>query len=200
MKNLFAFMFAAMAFVACENKASEKTTETPEAVTATTPSQEIEVLKASLEVSIIPDSLPINESAVLRADFNGDEQEDLAALIMEGEQIKGVYIVHNDSAKTTFFFDKNSPIQEFEDLNWVSSFTILEAGNTLPEAIADSIAVASTEVIADSLVVTETAISTDSVEDKSLQTAAIKLSASEEVQGGGVLFWDGEGYQWEAIK
>lgn len=134
----------------------------------------------------IPDSLVIDNDQVIFGDFNGDESEDFASIVTNLENgYKGVLIVHNSPAREHFIFGAGQEINGMKNLDWIDIF------KTIPKG----------EVIAPTLVDNETGdiIGPDKTKEFRLIGTGIYMHVNEAC-GGGILFWNGNEYNWYHLE
>lgn len=134
----------------------------------------------------LPDSLRIDDDNVIYGDFNGDEKEDFAAIVTNVKNgFQGVLIIHNNDKPEYFVFGAGKEINGMKNLEWIDIF------KTLPKG----------EVISPTLVDPETGdiLGQDKANEFRLVGNGIFMHV-DETEGGGILFWTGEKYNWYHLE
>jgi hypothetical protein len=167
------------------------TTDTTETQLATEPTTMLpfagqENFPAFVKNTHLPDSFLIDTDHVMYGDFNADQTEDFASIVTNRENgFRGVLIIHNKDKQEYFVFGAGQEINGMKNLDWIDIFTTIPKG----------------ELIAPTLVDAETG---DIIGDD--KTKAFRLLGNgifmhvDEAEGGGILFWTGDKYQWYHVE
>ncbi|MEM7513117.1 MAG: hypothetical protein AAF388_19470 [Bacteroidota bacterium] len=130
----------------------------------------------------LTDSIKLDSSMVILGDFNADTREDMSALIENKHNRKtGVIIIHNQQVPDFKIFGAGKTVNGIDDLAWIDIFQSIPNGDTITPTLVDSI---SGDIIG-----------------PNLKKAFVLLGEGifmhiDEASGGGIIFWDGEKYQW----
>jgi hypothetical protein len=139
-----------------------------------------------VDLTKVPDSLELIADKNLNGDFNGDSKTDFASIVKNKNNQKiGVLIIHNSSNQESFVFGAGKEIDNMTDLNWIEIFKVIPKG----------------EIVAPELVDEETGdlLGPDESQNFKLIGNGIYMSVTE-THGGGIIFWNGKGYQWYHIE
>jgi hypothetical protein len=131
----------------------------------------------------IPDTFLIDIDNVIYGDFNADQKEDFASIVTNLENgFQGVLIIHNKDQQE---YGAGQEINGMKNLNWIDTF------RTIPKG----------EIIAPTLVDEETGdiIGADKTKEFRLLGNGIFMHV-DEADGGGILFWTGEKYDWYHLE
>jgi hypothetical protein len=134
----------------------------------------------------LPDSFLIDFDNVIYGDFNADQKEDFASIVTNLENgFQGVLIIHNKDKQEYLVFGAGQEINGMKNLNWIDAF------RTMPKG----------EIIAPTLVHAETGdiIGGDKTKEFRLLGNGIFIHV-EEADGGGILFWTGDKYEWYHLE
>ena len=180
MRILIIITVIILGFASCKNKS----------VKTFNPNNETPVFKEELSkkstVLNVPDSLELIAEQNLIGDFNGDNETDFASLVKNKRNQKvGVIIIHISKDQESFVFGAGKEVDNMTDLNWIEIFKIIPKG----------------EIVAPDLVHEETGdiIGPDQSQNFKLIGNGIYLSVKES-HGGGIIFWNGNDYQWYHIE
>ncbi|MBJ6367501.1 hypothetical protein [Snuella sedimenti] len=139
-----------------------------------------------IDLNKIPDSLELIINKSLKGDFNGDDVVDFFSLVNNKKtNEKGVLIIHNLAFQETFIYGAGKEVHGMTNLNWIEVLEIIPKG----------------EIVAPDLVDKETGdiLGPDQTQNFKLIGNGISMSV-EESHGGGILFWNGNDYQWYHIE
>jgi hypothetical protein len=134
----------------------------------------------------LPDSFLIDVDNVIYGDFNADQKEDFASIVTNLENgFQGVLIIHNKDQQEYLVFGAGQEINGMKNLNWIDRF------RTIPKG----------EIIAPTLVDEETGdiIGDDNTKEFRLLGNGIIMHV-DEADGGGILFWTGDKYEWYHLE
>jgi hypothetical protein len=134
----------------------------------------------------LADSLLIDVDKVIYGDFNADRKDDFASTVTNRENgFQGVLIIHNKDQQEYFVFGAGEEINGMRNLDWIDTFTTIPKGELIAPTLVDS---ATGDIIGD-----------DQTKEFRLLGNGI-LMGVEEAGGGGILFWNGSGYEWYHIE
>lgn len=134
----------------------------------------------------LPDSFLIDIDHVIYGDFNADGKDDFASIVTNLENgFQGVLIIHNKDKQEYIVFGAGQDINGMKNLDWIDTF------RTMPKG----------ELIAPTLVDAETGdiIGPDSTKEFRLLGNGIFMDV-DEADGGGILFWTGDKYEWYHLE
>jgi hypothetical protein len=134
----------------------------------------------------LPDNLRIDVDNVIYGDFNADGKGDFASIVTNLENgLKGVLIIHNKEEQEYMVFGAGQEINGMRDLGWIDTF------RTMPKG----------ELIAPTMVDSETGdiIGPDMTKEFRLLGNGIFMHV-DEAEGGGILFWTGDKYEWYLLE
>lgn len=139
-----------------------------------------------VDLSKIPDTLELIANKNLKGDFNGDNKTDFASIVKNKNNQKiGVLILHNAVNNEIFVFGAGNEVSESTNLNWIEVFEVLPKG----------------EIVSPTLVDEETGDIMGQDESKNFKLIGNGIYMSvEESHGGGIIFWNGNEYQWYHIE
>jgi hypothetical protein len=134
----------------------------------------------------LPDTFLIDVDNVIYGDFNADEKEDFASIVTNLENgFQGVLIIHNKINPEYVVFGAGQEINGMKNLDWIDIF------RTIPKG----------EIIAPTLVDSETGdiLGEDKAKEFRLLGNGIFMHV-DEAEGGGILFWSGDKYEWNHLE
>lgn len=134
----------------------------------------------------LPDSLRIDIDQVIYGDFNADQKVDFASTVTNLKNgFEGVLIVHNKDKLEYFVFGAGNEIDGMKNLDWIDTF------QTIPKG----------EVIAPTSMDPETGdiLGHDEAKEFRLLGNGIFMHV-DETEGGGILFWTGDKYEWYHVE
>jgi hypothetical protein len=180
MRFTITIFFLILCFSSCkeqEEKKSESKKEQTELKTV--PIREVDLTK-------VPDSLELIVDKNLTGDFNGDNKTDFASIVKNKRNQKtGVLIIHNSENQESFVFGAGKEVDNMTDLNWIEIFKIIPKGEIVAPELADE--------------ETGDLLGPDISQNFKLIGNGIYMSVTE-THGGGILFWNGNEYQWYHIE
>ncbi|WP_140621635.1 hypothetical protein [Pontibacter mangrovi] len=123
---------------------------------------------------------------ILLGDFDGDEREDVAFLIINSAtDEKGVMILHQNERNSFSVFGAGTEFAEMRNLNWVEVFEKVDAGKSVAPTLIDE---ETGDILGDDL---ENAVP--------LKSDAIFIHVAEAC-GGGIIYKKDNGYGWINIE
>jgi len=129
-------------------------------------------LEVPFDVMVISDINPF----YLEADFNGDEQLDIAFFVKhKTDEKKGILIIHGKSKKIFLLGAGNSFGNGGDDWNWLEVWKVYRSKTAEKTTFSDSYEIVGSETV-------------------QLQNVAIEVSASESASN--LIIWNGEEYEW----
>ena len=139
-----------------------------------------------VDFSAIPDSLELIAERNLMGDFNGDNKTDFASIVKNKyNQKTGILIIHNSIDQESFVFGAGKVVDQMTDLNWIDLFQIIPKGEIIAPSFADE--------------ETGDLLGPDTTQNFKLLGEGIFMSVTE-THGGGIIFWNGNEYQWYHIE
>ncbi len=134
----------------------------------------------------IPDSLQIKYTQTILGDFNADNKQDFASLVVNTKNKKvGVIIIHNDDKNSFVVFGAGKEVYEMTDLSWIEVFEPLPKGQIIAETKVDP--------------TTGDILGLDPATEFELLGTGIIMTL-EESCGGGIIYWTGEEYNWYHVE
>ncbi|MFY0675280.1 MAG: hypothetical protein JXQ87_17930 [Bacteroidia bacterium] len=135
----------------------------------------------------IPDTLEWQEEQLLSGDFNGDNRLDYAGLVQNKiNRQTGVIIINDTTIDQYYIFGAGKVVvRDMTDLRWIDIFEILPQGDTIAPTIVDK--------------ATGDIIGPDTSKSFVLTGNGINMGVSES-SGGGIIFWNGNDYEWYHIE
>lgn len=134
----------------------------------------------------LPDTLVIDAATILTGDFNADGKNDFASLVTNSLRgYRGVLIVHNSPSPEYFVFGAGIEVDEMVDLNWIGIFQVIPKG----------------EVVAPTLLDEETGDILGMDDSKAVVLTGNGLYVHvDEGEGGGILIWRENKYEWYHVE
>uniref|UniRef100_UPI00404ADB92 hypothetical protein n=1 Tax=Flavobacterium sp. TaxID=239 RepID=UPI00404ADB92 len=140
----------------------------------------------NIDLSKVPDSLKVITDKILKADFNGDDKIDFAAVVKNKKNQKtGVLIIQNSENNENFVFGAGKEVDQMTDLAWIEVFETLPKGQMVSPSLVDE--------------ETGDIIGQDESQNFKLIGSGLYMSVKES-HGGGIIFWNGEEYKWYHIE
>lgn len=134
----------------------------------------------------LPDSLLIDVDHVIYGDFNADRREDFASIVTNLENgFQGVLIIHNKDQQEYLVFGAGQEINGMKNLNWIDIFKTIPKGEMIAPTLVDS---ETGDIIGD-----------DTTKEFRLLGNGIFMHV-DEADGGGILFWTGDKYEWYHLE
>lgn len=134
----------------------------------------------------VPDSLELIAGKNLTGDFNGDNKADITSLVVNKINMKtGVLIIHDSKQQESYVFGAGNEVDHMTDLDWIQVFEILPKGEIISPILVDER--------------TGDIVGADPDQSFRLIGNGIYMGV-EESGGGGILFWDGNEYNWYHIE
>ena len=134
----------------------------------------------------LPDSLLINVGKVLTGDFNADGRQDFASLVTNLKNgFLGVIVIHNNNRQEYFVFGAGQEINRMKNLDWIDEFRTIPQGQTVAPTLVDE---KTGDIIGD-----------DKTKEFRLKGEGLFMHV-DEADGGGILFWKGDKYEWYHIE
>jgi hypothetical protein len=134
----------------------------------------------------LPDSFLIDVEHVIYGDFNTDEKDDFASIVTNLKNgFQGVLIIHNKAIQDFIVFGAGQEINEMRDLSWIHTFKTMPKGKLIAPTLVDS--------------ETGDIIGPDKTKEFRLLGTGIFMQA-DEADGGGILFWNGDKYEWYHVE
>jgi hypothetical protein len=134
----------------------------------------------------LPDNLAIDAGNVIHGDFNADGKDDFASLVTNQENgFQGVLIIHKGDKHEYLVFGAGQEIYGMTNLDWIDTFKTIPKGEIIAPTLVDSI---TGDIIGD-----------DETKKFKLIGAGIYMHVDES-EGGGILYWTGDKYNWYHIE
>jgi hypothetical protein len=134
----------------------------------------------------LPDSLVVDVDKIIHGDFNGDGEDDFASLVTNQKNgFHGVLIIHKGDKHEYFVFGAGREIYGMTNLNWIDTFKAIPRGEIIAPTLVDS---STGDIIGD-----------DETKKFKLVGTGIYMHV-DEADGGGILFWTGDKYEWYHIE
>jgi hypothetical protein len=145
-----------------------------------------ETLPDFVKIANIPDSLVIDVNHIIYGDFNADGKDDFASLVTnQKNRFQGVLIVHKGHKNEYSVFGAGQEIDGMKDLSWIDIFNTIPKGETIAPTLMDSI--------------TGDILGFDETKNFKLIGTGIYMHVDES-EGGGILFWNGNAYNWYHLE
>ncbi|MBA4053454.1 MAG: hypothetical protein C0490_01960, partial [Marivirga sp.] len=134
----------------------------------------------------LPDSLVIDIDNVINGDFNADGEDDFASLVTNTKNgFRGVLIIHKGNKHEYFVFGAGREIYGMANLDWIDIFKTIAKGQVIAPTLVDS---STGDIMGD-----------DEAKKFKLIGTGIYMHV-DEADGGGILFWNGDKYDWFHIE
>jgi len=134
----------------------------------------------------VPDSLTIDVDNVINGDFNADGEDDFASLVTNKKNnFQGVIVIHKGDKHEYFVFGAGQEIDGMENLDWIDIFKVIPKGEIIAPTLVDS---NTGDIIGD-----------DETKKFKLIGTGIYMHVDES-EGGGIIYWTGDKYNWYHIE
>jgi hypothetical protein len=129
----------------------------------------------------LPDSLVIDVSNMISGDFNADEKDDFASLVVnQNNRLRGILVIHNMEKPEYFTFGVSEKIKGITNLNTIEIFKEFPRIKDVKPDVVD-------------------VVTGETVEENSKILRIIGdaiYTRFDDSKGGEVLFWTGDKYDW----
>lgn len=123
---------------------------------------------------------------MIYGDFNADQKDDFASTVTNLKNgFRGVLIVHSKDKQEYFVFGAGNEIDGMKNLDWIDIFKTVPKGEIIAPTLVDS--------------VTGDILGPDKANEFRLLGNGIFMHV-DETEGGGILFWTGDKYDWYHLE
>jgi hypothetical protein len=190
MKQIIAILTCLTFVLSCSRTTESTPSEIGDSATETnthpTQSALLEMFPEYVRRTAIPDTLLIDTAHAIYGDFNADQRDDFASIVTNRQNgFQGVLIIHNSDNPEWIVFGAGKEINGMRNLDWIDTFKALHKGEIVSPTLVDSL--------------TGDIIGQDSTKEFTLIGNGIYMHV-EEGEGGGILFWTGEKYEWYHLE